>query len=1800
MGSTNKNKKWGKATLAIVVSAATLCAPVSGAFAAEGGGGSGTGSGTGAGTAGGEGQISWVYKDSFGAPTRENVKAAMQSVGVKSMDAAEANGPIDDAVTSANNECVARAKASGNQSPDCRLVSVGFVHTPGKSGDWYTGANGTFDAAKWKAAYNASGIPNNTYSYQGVNYRTSVAFSDGTTTINSLATREMNKAPRAVVAIVLDQDEPPVEYDLNVSTQAGGLFTQAGATDNVTDAITTNRGSSPINENVTGTITLHWTGLDGTTRTASKPFTQNNNTTQSVSFGYKDVDASWKAWPAGSYYYDVNIPKQGKMKAAASHAGAQDAKESWKPTTPPPSKKLTNAAGQQVTAEAQQIASGSLYTAHISAQSNASEHFWLYDTIDVTSQKVLIGGTDKDDLSKVTVTDQDGNTVKADISVDDSQAGKRIVKAHVLNPASGQYTLNVPQSATPTGSDYTIPDDSQACWTGDEYGNTDKNHCQTGNSEQVGKVTPKPDKVWVLDSNGALNAEDPEHTNDKGSDNRTFVTGDAIGAVVNGRIPAHLLNPFTSYAITDDWTASAQWIDWNHKDQVKVYVDGQDVTDQFDITVNTATHTTTASAKQSFLTKTAFGVKDRKVKLYIGGIVKQVPNAQAAADQKKLTNKASETWNNETQPTNEPPVYVRNPKPDKVWSADQGQAASAEDSAWTNKVNADTHTFVQQDDFGVTVNGLLPKNLAKKMSSYELGEDFSKISKNIDLDSATVTVTIDGKDAKSLFDVHKQDGKVWVTAKQTLLDTTYNQKADRKVRMTIKGAFLKDVLKAGQKVQLTNGDWEKWNQQTVPGNEPPVKEWSPNPDKSWIKLGEDGKWAAVVDPTESNKTGADTLKFLDGDQVASVVNGVIASDLVKVTDIKLTDDYANADYIWDLTSDQSQIRVYEADATTDAASSVADIVNKGRDVTDQFDITVQGTKVTATAKPAYRAAQTGLKNPKQISLLLPGVVNFANGKGAAQVRKDFKKNAGDELTFCENPDGSKLTNKGSEKVNNETQPTNEPYICGYVPPVKKKVIAEGSQGGANNDANDKVVYPGQKVEYRLTTQPQLPADLAYRIVSIRDTDTYDQYLEPDPQTLEVTDLATGEQLTTSDPQMGVEGDYTVAWDAANHQFTITYANKYVAEHWKAGSHPQVQVRFEGTVAKDAPTDRKVNNQWMLTLNNSITPSNIVDTVPPVHNPSKKDNQSKEQGDPTVNIDGKTMLLGDTGNYVVTLDLKQTNNAYRVWKAGITDDFDDEYLAIDGTKIEVLDSKGKDVTDRFNIQVKDGVAYVYAKTVDTWIPKKGVTVKGDPQPTDLAAYASSSKHDPLSDPSIDQNLLGQEYQVVMPYTVVKVKDGYTVRNKAIQVTNDLTRETNEVSNPLKEINPAKDVTVKVGGESINGKSVYKDRTFLYQLDSSIIPANRAYPQVDQWKIVDPLNTEYDQYTGQWAVYASRDLYKDGKVIAAKGDKLAGNGFDSTVFGGDLFTAAADENGQVTIEATEAYRALVSADNEHENGWRAYIQCKRLKVSDRVENQFTEYFNDKEFPSNIVWTRTPDMTPSIHIEKYDVASGEQAGDRDDVKDALKMAGDSQEIAFKITNTSKVDSSTGEGAYYLAKDLKMVDKTIAGEGEVVDLKYPDNWDTLVLKPGDSTIITGTLKGVQSGGKHTDRVKVTGTPLVECPVTDQFGDQQQSNADQAGQDQSGTDDDAKADTDAKTDGDASDTTGLKQVKVGDRTLCEDTNVESNTDDWSGYRVDLAKTGETIGGILLAIIALGGVGTALMTVRRKTVKAHHGAHSGK
>lgn len=958
----------------------------------------------------------------------------------------------------------------------------------------------------------------------------------------------------------------------------------------------------------------------------------------------------------------------------------------------------------------------------------------------------------------------------------------------------------------------------------------------------------------------------------------------------------------------------------------------------------------------------------------------------------------------------------------------------------------------------------------------------------------------------------------------------------------------------------------KWNQEAeTDAGSKEFDTWQPNPDKSWI-FEQDGEWRAVIDPQETNKTGGDSHTYLDGDKVGSVVNGTIGRNLIQApAKLVLVDDWTAADYIFD--PDTKNIRVYESTAGSDRESSVSDIVNTGKDVTDQFDITVQGTTATATAKASYLKGLKGLKNPKQVTLLIPGAVDFADGKGAAQVRDDFGKKAGDELTFCTAPDGKDLTNSGSETVNNHTEPTNEPQICGYIPPARKDVVSEASQGGDQESVQGKVVQPGQKVEYQLTAQPQLPSDLAYTVRSVSFTDSYDAYLKPDKQTLEMMDLNTGEPVSKK--------KYTTTWDDSKHMFTLTVTDQTLLGQWRAGANPRLQVRFEGTVADDAPTTHRVGNKWVLTLNDSLTPSNEVFNIPPKLDPVKKDTRK----DPTISIDGRTALLGDEIHYHVDIDAKQDNQAYKVWRLGMTDDYDDEYLKLDAANVEITDETGKDVTGKFNLQDRDGVLYAYAKLVDTGIPATGETVKGDPQPEDLKAYGESDGHDPLSQPAIDQNLLGHTYTVSMPMTVIKVTDGHVVRNRATQVLDRIRKDTNEVTNPLKPINPAKDVTVKVGGASANGRSIYKDSTFLYQLDSSILPTDRAYPQVDQWAIEDALDPAFDEYTGQWAVYATRDLLSGGEVVASKGERIAGSGFDSSKLGGDLFTlstAVVDGRNVVTIEATGRYRALVS-DGSHEAGWRAYIQCRRLAVTDRRENRSTEHYNDKTLESNVVWTRTPDMTPSIDVEKWDRKSGWPNGDRDNSKDALTVSGDT-EIVFTITNTSKTDPDTQQGAVYRAKDLKLEDSTIAGDGEVVDLKYPSDWDTRVLKPGESVEVTGTLKGVTK--THTDRAKVTGTPLTECPVDTSapFGD--------------GTSDDASGSKpEAKTEGKSDDV-----VTIDGKDYCADTKVESATDDWNGMSVNLATTGSAVYGMAAAAAALAAAGVAIAVARRRRKAVTAGA----
>ncbi|BDR53697.1 hypothetical protein KIM372_16040 [Bombiscardovia nodaiensis] len=1210
--------------------------------------------------------------------------------------------------------------------------------------------------------------------------------------------------------------------------------------------------------------------------------------------------------------------------------------------------------------------------------------------------------------------------------------------------------------------DANIPDGVQVTNSGSE---TWGDKTVPSNDPPVFVRSPKPNKVWVLDQAGGLAASDPNGSNNESKDNRVFVPGDPISSVVNGKLPKGLATNLDTYKITDDWTGAAQYIDFTDASKAHVYVDGVDRTGDFDIQVQGTK--TIATAKAAILNTTENLPADKTVKLIISGSLKNVDVPEGA----QFTNAGSEQWNKKTVPSNEPPAFVRSPKPDKVWVLDAQGALSAADPNHTNKQGVDTKVFLPGDEVGGVVNGRIPHTLAKDLDTYSIADDWSPAAQYVDFtDASKARVYIDGVDRTGDFIIQVQGTVTIATAKAAVLNGTENLPADKSVKLYIGGTFKDATRTNGKLVQLTNKGYEQWNRKKVPTNEPPVFVWTPNPDKSWVAL-ENGDpmsssedYKLVIDPTKTNQTGADDKAFRQGDRVAAAVNATMPAHLARVPNLVLSDDWQQSARIVS-PEDVSHIRVYDQDASTAEHSTIAAIDASGRDVTSQFTVSVNGTVATATAKPAYAQGLQDMSSAKQITMLVPFNVTF----DPAGIRKDYGKAPGDQLDACKNPDGSGLTNKGNQQAGHAPVDTNQPAICLTVPSIHKDVIGEASQGGDQDSVDGKRVFPGQKVEYTVKVDPLIPANDAYEITEVAVSDTYDPQTVPDKQTLEIHDLNTGRVIPRS--------QWTGSWDDNAHSFVASFAKGWVSANWPKGSHPRILLRFEARVKEDAPTDHVIDNQAWLTINNSVTPSNQVHNQPPTIKPGKEDTQKS----PSVNIDGKTALLGDHLYYRINIDASDlANTAYKVQRLGAIDAYDQEYLKLDEHAIQVLDPAGKDVTAKLNIQVKDGIVYAFFKTVDTQIPATGETVKGDPQPKDLKAY-STQKLDPLKDPAIDQSLLGKKYQLVLPVTVVKVTDGYTVKNTAKQITNSREDITNTVANPLKPINPSKDVVIDVGGESVNHQKIYLHSQFLYRLDSSVLPKHRAYPEITDWSIVDNYDKDHDKPTGQWAVYANRDLIDSkGKVLAQKGERIAGAGFDRESNLGkygiteDLFTYS-DTDGQFTITASPTYLRLVSSD-EAEQAWSAYVQFTRYQPAESVKNWFRETLNGVQRPSNEVETKTPHLQASIAIEKFDRDSGPEQGNRNQVDEALEDAKDGTVIIFRITNTGELPVTA----------IELSDQTIDGTGQVRNIAYPQGFDQLVLKPGEFVDVQGELQGVEEGGHHTDRAGARAKPVEDCPVID------------------------------------------------------------------------------------------------------------------
>ena len=158
---------------------------------------------------------------------------------------------------------------------------------------------------------------------------------------------------------------------------------------------------------------------------------------------------------------------------------------------------------------------------------------------------------------------------------------------------------------------------------------------------------------------------------------------------------------------------------------------------------------------------------------------------------------------------------------------------------------------------------------------------------------------------------------------------------------------------------------------------------------------------------------------------------------------------------------------------------------------------------------------------------------------------------------------------------------------------------------------------------------------------------------------------------------------------------------------------------------------------------------------------KADNNEAE------NINTKAVKRGETINYQVWLDTTKfdANNKDNIQTVGITDNYDEAKLDVKVSDIKAYDGKtGKDVTDKFNISIANGVITANLKDGFT----KSLGDAENTQVIDTTKFA-----------------FGRYYKFDIPTTVkADVAGGVDIENTAAQVVNYYNPTTKKVEKPTK--------------------------------------------------------------------------------------------------------------------------------------------------------------------------------------------------------------------------------------------------------------------------------------------------------------------------------------------------------------------------------------------------------------------------------
>ena len=450
---------------------------------------------------------------------------------------------------------------------------------------------------------------------------------------------------------------------------------------------------------------------------------------------------------------------------------------------------------------------------------------------------------------------------------------------------------------------------------------------------------------------------------------------------------------------------------------------------------------------------------------------------------------------------------------------------------------------------------------------------------------------------------------------------------------------------------------------------------------------------------------------------------------------------------------------YDADKlTVNSADIKAYDSETGVDVTSKFDITVSNGVITATSKSSMNKSLGDADNTQVID-----TTKFAFGR---YYKFDIPATVKESVAG-----GVDIENKANQIVH-------------VYNPVSKSVETpeKPTQKRVNSVPITAEFNFTKRLEGRALKAGEFTFELkdSDNVVIVTVTNDADGKIKFSP--VEYTNKA-GEKVTALKYKKGQEGTYTysvtevkgadatVTYDTMKAEVTVTVSHDGTAKALVADVTEPADKEFNNTVTP--PTEPKFQpEKYVLnTAKYSITDNKLLDDDAELTDKYGETNTDpyvdKTNNNEAENINTKTVNRKEKIYYQVWLDTTKfsATNKENVQSVGITDDFDETKVDVDGSAIKAYDSvTGDDVTNKFDIKVENGVM--------TATLKDGFTKSlGDTENTQI----------------IDTTKFAFEryYKFDIPATVkADVAGGVDIENTAAQVVNYYNPVSKTVEKPNK--------------------------------------------------------------------------------------------------------------------------------------------------------------------------------------------------------------------------------------------------------------------------------------------------------------------------------------------------------------------------------------------------------------------------------